>query len=103
MEYIFVQSNDFNKIIIPYNDLKFDFANEVSQSYVHFTFSSTIQKQSLADILQHSSSEGLQLDYKETSTPVFSCEICELFTDIFFTEYLQWLLLTFGDYFKLIF
>ena len=30
---------------------------------------------------------------KETLAQVFSCEVCEIFKNIFFTEHLQWLLL----------
>ena len=32
---------------------------------------------------------------RETSTQVFSCKICKIFKTTFFTEQLQWLLLTF--------
>ena len=34
---------------------------------------------------------GLQLYQTETLTQVFSCEICEILKNIFFTEHLQWL------------
>ena len=32
---------------------------------------------------------GLQLYYKETPTQVFSCEICEIFKNTYFEEYLR--------------
>ena len=32
---------------------------------------------------------GLQLNQKQTSTHVFSCEICEIFKNIFFIEQLR--------------
>ena len=37
---------------------------------------------------------GLQLYYKETPTQLFSCKYCDIFNSIFFTEHLQWLLLS---------
>ena len=41
--------------------------------------------------------DGLQLYHKETSTSVFSCEICKIFNNTIFTEHLQWLLLVLDD------
>ena len=37
--------------------------------------------------------EGLQLYWKEIPTRVFSCEVCELFKNTFFTKNFRWLLL----------
>ena len=37
--------------------------------------------------------QGLQLYQKETPTQVFFCEICKIFSSIFFIENLRWLLL----------
>ena len=42
----------------------------------------------------------LQLYYKETSTLVFSCEICKISKNTFFREEFQWLLLRFKSCFQ---
>ena len=38
--------------------------------------------------------QGLKLHWKETPTQLFSCEICKIFQNTFFTEHFRWLLLT---------
>ena len=51
----------------------------------------TVQKQSAGYVLR----EACNFIKKETPTQVFSCEFSEVFKNIFFTEHLLWLLLTF--------
>ena len=39
-------------------------------------------------------------EIKETPRQMFSCEICEIFKNIFFIEHLRWLLLTLSNLYE---
>ena len=60
-----------------------------SSKYVFLKISQISQENTCVGVLW-----GLQLYQKETPTQMVSCEIYKIFRNTFFTEHLQWLLLT---------
>ena len=85
-----------------------DYSNDTSPKLTRIVTSSTLKavarrcfsKQlflKMSQILQENTCVGvsflIKLQMLQTSTQVYSCEICEIFKKTFFTEHFRWLLL----------